>query len=110
THVDVERAAAAGRFRADLYYRLHGIEVRVPPLRERPRDVGLLAQRFLDELTPGCPRREIDPAALAVLARHAWPGNVRELRNVVQSVALMGDGELHAEDLAERLQGAARAA
>jgi DNA-binding NtrC family response regulator len=76
-------------FRADLYYRLAGFELALPPLRRRRGDIPLLARHFLRELAPEMGRRELEPCALAALAAGDWPGNVRELRNVVRRAAIL---------------------
>ena len=116
-HVDVRVVAAtnrcldaeieAGRFRADLYYRLAVFPIRVPPLRERREDVVPLAEHFLKrhgprEARPGC---TLAPEAAASLATHHWPGNVRELENeVLRALALSRAGdEIPAERLSPRL-------
>jgi DNA-binding NtrC family response regulator len=83
TNADLKAAIRAGTFREDLYYRLHVIELRVPPLAARPSDVLPLARRFLE------PGFVLDPAAERALLAYAWPGNVRELRNVVQRACLL---------------------
>ncbi len=89
-----------GRFRQDLYYRLNVVSVRLPPLRERPMDILLLAQHFLDRLIqttnlPGAGRLHgFAPAAIERLLDHAWPGNVRELRNAVERAAFVERGDL----------------
>ncbi|MEO4046478.1 sigma 54-interacting transcriptional regulator [Pseudomonas sp. CAU 1711] len=88
TSLDLQAAVQAGRFRADLYYRLDVLPIRLPPLRERLDDLPALCETILDEL-PG--HHELDDEALALLASHAWPGNVRELRNVLERTALLGD-------------------
>ncbi len=94
THRDLESAAVAGKFRSDLYFRLAGITLEVPPLRDRGRDAVLLARRFLP---PGT--RLSDEAEAAVLA-HRWPGNVRELGFVMErAAALSRAGVLTAADL-----------
>jgi DNA-binding NtrC family response regulator len=80
-----ERAA----FRVDLYHRLAGFELALPPLRRRRGDIPLLVERFLQELAPELGPRTIDPAALARLEGHDWPGNVRELRNVIRRAAIL---------------------
>jgi DNA-binding NtrC family response regulator len=88
---DLHRMVNDGTFRADLYYRLAEVEMRVPPLRERSGDVPLLVHHFLTRAagrSTGEPRR-ISPEALARLERHEWPGNVRELRNLVERLALL---------------------
>jgi DNA-binding NtrC family response regulator len=94
TNRDLEAAIRAGRFREDLYFRLDVIGIRLPPLRERPDDVIVLARHFLAERARalGRPLADFDAAALEALRAHSWPGNVRELRNVVERAALMADG------------------
>jgi transcriptional regulator with GAF, ATPase, and Fis domain len=99
THVDLEAAVVARRFREDLYFRIAVFPLRVPPLRERPEDLPLLAQAVLDELAERRGRGRgpwsLSPAAIAVLARHPWPGNVRQLVNVLErAVILQPEGEL----------------
>jgi two-component system nitrogen regulation response regulator GlnG len=81
--------ARRGGFRADLYYRLAGFELILPPLRQRRGDIPVLARHFLRELAPELGPREIDPCALAALADADWPGNVRELRNVIRRAAIL---------------------
>jgi DNA-binding NtrC family response regulator len=79
-----------GLFRADLYYRLRGLELSLPPLRERAEDIPLLARHFVAELgreTGAEPR--LTPAVLECLVQYSWPGNVRELRNALRSAALL---------------------
>ena len=87
TNADLASMIAEGRFREDLYYRLNGIELRLPALARRPRDILPLARHFLP------PGRQFSPGAERALLQHAWPGNVRELRNAVQRAALLS-GEL----------------
>jgi DNA-binding NtrC family response regulator len=95
-----------GRFREDLYYRLKGIEIDIPPLRARGVDVGDLARHFLRQVAGehNTPVRRLTDSAVEALARHSWPGNVRELENVIRSVTLLADGdEVDAGDLADYL-------
>ncbi|AKF04200.1 sigma-54 interaction domain-containing protein [Sandaracinus amylolyticus] len=94
THQSLRAAVERGRFRADLMYRLRVIPIFVPPLRARPADVALLAQKIIEELNRQGGRRvtRISPAALAVLERHPWPGNVRELRNALEYAYVIGEG------------------
>lgn len=96
THLDLEQAVAAGRFREDLYYRLNVLRLQVPPLRERDDDVGLLAHRFLERFRERqtCAARGFESAALHAMRQYGWPGNVRELRNRVQRAAVMAEGAL----------------
>ena len=86
----------AGRFRADLYYRIQGVTVTVPPLRERHADLGPLVRQFVAQLSAahGTPPPRVSRAALSALRRHPWPGNVRELRNVVELMCLLRAGRI----------------
>jgi DNA-binding NtrC family response regulator len=86
---DLPALAERGRFRLDLYHRLAGFALALPPLRQRPGDIPALVARFLDELAPELGRRRVEPAALERLAAHSWPGNVRELRNVIRRAAIL---------------------
>ncbi|MCS6912835.1 MAG: sigma 54-interacting transcriptional regulator [Myxococcales bacterium] len=99
THCDLERAVAEGRFRQDLYYRLAGAEVNLPPLRARPEDIAQLVRHFLDELQLPV---EIDEKELARLSQYPWPGNVRQLRHAVQRAAYLSGPRLVAEDILPR--------
>src|SRR5690242_5604259 len=96
THVDMEKAVAAGRFRQDLYYRLNVLRVQIPALREREGDVELLAQHFLDGFRQhhDCHARAFNVAARRALREFPWPGNVRELVNRVQRAAVVADDTL----------------
>ncbi|MFN7975864.1 MAG: sigma-54 dependent transcriptional regulator [Acidobacteriota bacterium] len=90
THVDLETAVAGRGFREDLYYRLNALELFLPPLRERPEDIVLLAERFLGEIArkEGRPEQRLSPGAIEKLKAHPWPGNVRELKNRLRAAAL----------------------
>ena len=99
THRDLERQVEEGRFRADLYYRLAVLRLRVPPLRERREDIPFLATHFARSLIFAGPRAgSVAPAALETifqfLSGHDWPGNVRELRNVVERAVILADPKL----------------
>ncbi|MCY1017007.1 sigma 54-interacting transcriptional regulator [Pyxidicoccus sp. MSG2] len=96
THRDLEAEVAAGRFREDLYFRLGAATVLLPPLRERPREVPMLARDFLARACRALGRGELELAAgtLLALARHGWPGNVRELRNLMDYVAAAVTGDV----------------
>ena len=110
THVDLERAVAAGRFREDLFYRLNVFPIYVPPLRERKSDVLLLADTFLERYgrKHGKPMRRISTPAIDMLMSYHWPGNVRELENCVErAVILSMDGVVHGHHLPPTLQTAA---
>jgi DNA-binding NtrC family response regulator len=91
---DLEAAVAAGRLRSDLYYRLNVLELWLPPLRERPEDLGLLCAEILGRLSRelGTEALELDPGALAALAAEPWPGNLRELEQRLRRAALLAAG------------------
>ncbi len=93
TSRDLGAMVAEGRFRADLYYRLAVLPIRLPPLRERLADIEALAEALLDDIArrSGLPHRSLSTEALDRLATHAWPGNIRELRNVLEQASLMTD-------------------
>jgi two-component system, NtrC family, response regulator AtoC len=111
---DLEREIESGRFRQDLYYRVDGITLRLPPLRERPDDIALLSRHFLDRFAPG---KRLSRSALDVLQAHSWPGNVRELQMAMQrAAALAAQDVIEPDDIPLRGQarqdwttGAARA-
>ena len=88
---NLAQEAQRGQFRADLYYRLAGFELLLPPLRRRRGDIPLLARHFLREIEREVGPREIDPSALAALVEADWPGNLRELRNVVRRAAILSE-------------------
>ena len=104
THRDLEEMVRQGAFREDLYYRLKGVVVEVPALRERAEDIPLLVQSFLEKARAELGRapRRLTVGATEVLCRHRWPGNIRELQNVVRSVALFCESDvIDVDDLAE---------
>ncbi len=88
TNADLSELIADGRFREDLFYRLDGIELKLPPLAQRPRDILPLARHFLPK------GKRLGEDAERALLRHAWPGNVRELRNTMQRAALLAQGDI----------------
>jgi two-component system nitrogen regulation response regulator GlnG len=96
TNHDLETAVSDGRFRKDLYYRLKGVTIRVPPLRERCEDVAELAHYFLYRFNRdlGSDFRAIAPEAVELLEQYAWPGNVRELQGAVRQAMLHGSGHV----------------
>jgi DNA-binding NtrC family response regulator len=110
THRDLPSMVRAGTFREDLYYRLRGATLELPPLRARAGDVPLLVEAFLDEARASRHKRlTVTPAALRLLLRYAWPGNVRELRAEVLRWAVFCDDVVDAEDLAPEIRGEAGA-
>jgi len=106
TNQDPETAVRDGKLRADLFYRLNVFPITIPPLRERPEDIPVLAEAFLRDAAArnGRTVTAIAPAALQRLQSYAWPGNVRELRNVIERAVLLADGEtIDASQLPEGL-------
>jgi DNA-binding NtrC family response regulator len=104
TNRDLEAAVAAGSFRRDLYYRMNGMTLLLPPLRERVQDIAALARGFVATSCRANRRRPptISADALALLRGHSWPGNIRELRNVIERALLLCTGdELTSAHLAE---------
>jgi len=102
TNRDLERDVAEGRFRRDLYFRLHVVEITVPPLRKRPEDIVELAEHFLGRYRAETGRRirGFAPAALDLMQKYLWPGNVRELKNVVERAVVLARGQvIETEDL-----------
>jgi transcriptional regulator with PAS, ATPase and Fis domain len=93
TSRDLPAMVADGRFRADLFYRLNVLPIRLPALRERMADLEALIEALADDIArrSGLPHKSLEPDALALLARHRWPGNIRELRNVLEQATLMTD-------------------
>ena len=91
---DLHRAVAEGTFREDLFYRLQVFDIRLPPLRERRRDIPLLIDAFLQEFaqSTGCSSAGLAPDALGILLAHEWPGNVRELHNALERAAILCQG------------------
>jgi two-component system nitrogen regulation response regulator NtrX len=107
TNKDLGEAMETGEFRRDLFYRLNGVPLHVPPLRERRSDVPLIANHFLAQscAAEGQPAKRLAPEAVAVLEEYRWPGNVRELRNLMERAAILVEGpEVRAEDLAPWLE------
>ena len=112
TNRDLRRMVDEGRFREDLFYRLNVMAIRMPPLRERGRDILLLANRFVAHFarTLGRPAPALSPEAEAALLVHGWPGNVRELRNVVERAMILCSGDrIGVEHLPPEIAGASPA-
>ncbi len=101
TNKRIEEEVRAGRFREDLYYRLNVVRLAVPPLRERPEDIPVLVDHFLQRFRlPGQPTKILTPEARAELTSYAWPGNVRELSNIIERLTvLVPGGIIGPEDL-----------
>src|SRR5579862_1096945 len=95
TNRDLGAMVAQGKFREDLYYRLNGVPIRVPALRERPHDIRLMAEYFLEEFCTrnNFRRRMLDETVFPLLESYSWPGNARELRNVIERMAILTSGE-----------------
>ena len=105
TNQKLDRMVEAHRFRSDLFYRLTGVEIRVPPLRERRSDIPLLAEHFLREHDE-TPDRCLAPCAVDALIAYDWPGNVRELRRVIEHVlAFSGARRIRVQDLPPTITG-----
>ena len=99
TNREIEVEIAKGNFREDLYYRINTLTVEIPPLRERPEDIPVLARHFLKKQATAHPP-ELTDEALEALLSYSWPGNVRELRNVMERLAILCAGqEIKAPDL-----------
>src|SRR5690606_24462585 len=111
TNRDLQQEVREGRFREDLYYRLHVVQVKLPPLRERHGDVPLLAAHFLRRFAEEN-RREIEgfsPEAMRALEAYSWPGNVRELENAIERAVVLARGSrIELEDLPETVREAVR--
>ena len=96
TNTDILARVTEGRFRQDLYYRLAGLRLHIPPLRHRPEDVPQLIWLFVHQFAPETGRRivSVDTDTLEFLARYPWPGNVRQLRNTIRSLMILGAGDV----------------
>jgi transcriptional regulator with PAS, ATPase and Fis domain len=102
TNKELKEMVAAGTFRSDLFYRLHVISLAIPPLRERPEDLLLLVDRFLNLFSQKCKKEKpgLTREAAALLASYRWPGNVRQLKNVIErAVVLDRDQVIRPDDI-----------
>jgi two-component system response regulator AtoC len=111
THKNLEKAIVEHRFREDLYYRLNGVNIRIPALRERREDIlplfdFLLRKRAAED----SPIPEITPALETAMLHHEWPGNVRELENFARRFLIFGDAEVMTRELSTRARRKAAAA
>ncbi|MBI1764985.1 MAG: sigma-54-dependent Fis family transcriptional regulator [Acidobacteria bacterium] len=113
TNRDLEKEVQAGRFREDLFWRLNVIHLHIPPLRERPFDIPLLVEHFLNKLAKSAQTEPLNVTAeaLAVLTAYAWPGNARELENAIERAVALAEGtNLAPHDLPERIRNSGQAA
>ncbi len=102
TNQNLPKEIVKGKFREDLYYRLNVVELHMPPLRERKKDIPLIARHFVDlfQKEKGHFQIEVSRAAMDIMTQYDWPGNVRELRNAIERAVVMGNGkEILPEDL-----------
>ncbi|MFP6632663.1 MAG: sigma 54-interacting transcriptional regulator [Planctomycetota bacterium] len=102
THRDLEQLVQDGTFREDLYYRLNVVPIAMPPLRDHPEDIRLLAHHFLDKFSAenDLPPMKLGKDALRELMAYSWPGNVRELENLIERAVILCDGtKIHAADI-----------
>ena len=105
THQNLKSMVEEGRFREDLYYRIHVVHLHIPPLRERKDDVLWLARRLLDGFAEGGRRRELQASAEKAMLNHPWPGNVRELKHCLERACILHtSGAFSARDLFEDTQ------
>ncbi len=95
TNKDLDKEVKNGNFREDLYYRLNVVQLKIPPLRNRKKDIPLLANFFIDKFSHelGVGRRDMDPHSLMEMLNYCWPGNIRELENAIHKAVLFTDGE-----------------
>ena len=106
TNADLEREVAEGRFRADLFYRLNVIPIKLPPLRQRRDDIPLLVDHFLKHFANnGQPLKSVSKDAMDLLLKYDWPGNVRELENVMERALILDEsGVIGPEDLPDKVR------
>lgn len=101
TSRNLDEEMRAGRFRSELYYRINGVCLRLPPLRDRREDIPILVEFFLNKHSAqfGKPRPSLSPRAMRMLLDYSWPGNIRELENVVKKIVALGDEHLALTEL-----------
>jgi len=107
TNMDLEREVKEGRFREDLYYRIHVIPIQIPPLRERKEDIPALVNHFIKKFNQRMKKnvRGVSPMAMQKLMAHDWPGNVRELENTIEFAMAMTEHDIIQEDLILHTKG-----
>ena len=100
TNKDLEKMVKEEKFREDLYYRLNVVEIKIPPLRERKEDIGILLHYFLDEMCRenGKPRMTLSKEAYKILENYRWKGNIRELKNTVENMVVLSDSSIIEKD------------
>ncbi len=110
TSRNLDEEIRAGRFRSELYYRINGVCLRLPPLRERKEDITLLAEFFLSKHARrlGRTRPAVSRRTLDAFLNHSWPGNIRELENVVKKIVALGDEQLAVGELTSGTSGAGK--
>jgi two-component system response regulator AtoC len=110
TSKKLDEEMQAGRFRNELYYRINGVCLRLPPLRERKEDIPMLSEFFLTKHAAqlGRPRCSLSHRTLRILMEHSWPGNIRELENVVKNIIALGDEQLAVSGLVSNAGRASR--
>jgi transcriptional regulator with PAS, ATPase and Fis domain len=101
TNRNLDDEMRAGRFRSELYYRINGVCLRLPPLRDRKEDIPLLVEAFLTKYAAefGRSRPSLSPRALRMLLEYSWPGNIRELENAVKKIVALGAENLALPDM-----------
>jgi DNA-binding NtrC family response regulator len=105
TNADLEKEVAEGRFRADLFYRLNVIPIKLPHLRQRRDDIPLLVDHFLKRYALNNPAKTVNPEAMELLMKYDWPGNVRELENVMERALILDEGGvIGPDDLPDKLR------
>ena len=104
TSRNLDEEMCAGRFRSELFYRMNGVCLRLPPLRERRKDIAALAEFFVVKHATlfGRPRRALSSQTLQIFSEYNWPGNIRQLENVVKNIVALGDEDLSVAELAVR--------
>jgi DNA-binding NtrC family response regulator len=103
TNREPQALVESGLFRQDLLYRLQGVAITLPPLRQRVQDIRPMALAFLAQYSTGGRQLSITKEALAALERYNWPGNVRELKHLMQRLAALNNGIIHVEDLPQEI-------
>jgi two-component system, NtrC family, response regulator PilR len=105
TNADLEKEVAEGRFRADLFYRLNVIPIKLPPLRHRRDDIPLLVDHFLKRHAAGASPKVVSKDAIELMMKYEWPGNVRELENVMERAMVLDEtGVIGPEDLPDKIR------